>query len=120
MGVDGIGKGGGPKGPGPVGGAGAPEAAGPRSAEEGFSVERPEQAEAPAPPTALEQLQRGDITVDQYLDTRVNQAVEHLDGRLGAEELDFVKQTLREQIAVDPVLIELVRRATGGAASNVG
>jgi hypothetical protein len=119
MGVDGRGKGGGPTRPGPVGDAGAPEAAAPGSVDETFSVDAPDTAAATSP-GALEQLQRGDITVDQYLDARVRSAVEHLEGRLGAEELDFVKQSLREQMSADPVLVELVRRVTGGAAPSSG
>jgi hypothetical protein len=39
--------------------------------------------------------------------------VGHLEGRLSPEQLEFVKEELRAQLQSDPVLIELVRRATG-------
>ena len=35
------------------------------------------------------------------------------DGRIGGEQLEFVKTALREQLRTDPVLTELVRRSTG-------
>lgn len=61
----------------------------------------------------LERVQRGEVGLDAYLDVRVNDAVGHLEGRLSPEQLEFVKEELREQLQSDPVLIELVRRATG-------
>ena len=51
--------------------------------------------------------------MDAYLDARVEEAVQHLADRLGADQLEFVKSSLREQLRTDPVLTELVRRATG-------
>jgi hypothetical protein len=36
---------------------------------------------------------------------------------MSAVELEFVKQTLRVELSSDPVLVELLRRATGRAAS---
>lgn len=115
MGIDGIGK---PPGaglpPGAVGGSSG--AARPDAVRgEHFNVERAgaaERAGATQPSDALGQLQRGDISLDQYLDTRVASAVQHLEGKLPAEQLDFVRQSLREQLSTDPVLMELVRRAT--------
>ncbi|MEO8184797.1 MAG: hypothetical protein ABI895_38810 [Deltaproteobacteria bacterium] len=61
----------------------------------------------------LERVQRGEVGLDAYLDVRVNDAVGHLEGRLSPEQLEFVKEELRAQLQSDPVLIELVRRATG-------
>ena len=58
-------------------------------------------------------MERGELTLEQYLDRRVEDAVRHLDGRVSHEQLDFVRETLREQLSNDPGLIELVRRATG-------
>ncbi len=63
----------------------------------------------------LERVQRGEVALDAYLDVRVNDAVGHLEGKLPAEQLEFVREELREQLRNDPVLIELVRRATGQA-----
>lgn len=106
MGIDGIGQGGrAPKvGPGPST-ISAPESEKFELLPE--SVERSEGAEL------LEQVQRGEIRLDAYLDVRVADAVGHLEGKLSPEQLEFVKQELREQLRSDPVLIELVRRATG-------
>jgi hypothetical protein len=62
---------------------------------------------------ALSGLQRGELSLDQYLDTRVTEATQHLAGKISPDQLDFVKQSLREQLTSDPVLVELVRRTTG-------
>ena|SRR5688572_28975731 len=69
-------------------------------------------------PELLEQVQRGEVGLDVYLDVRVSDAVGHLEGKLLPEQLEFVKEELREQLRSDPVLIELVRRATGHSPEN--
>jgi len=71
------------------------------------SVDRAEGAQL------LERVQRGEVQLDAYLDVRVNDAVGHLEGKLSSEQLEFVREELREQLRNDPVLLELVRRATG-------
>ncbi|HEY3494195.1 MAG TPA: hypothetical protein VGK73_05900 [Polyangiaceae bacterium] len=63
--------------------------------------------------TDLARLERGEIGLDAYLEARVEEATRHLAERLGPEQLEFVKETLRSELAADPVLSELVRRATG-------
>jgi hypothetical protein len=70
-----------------------------------------------APAGALARLESGEIGLDQYLDARVAEATSHLAGSMSAEQLEFVKQTLRTELSSDPVLVELLRRATGKAAS---
>ena len=67
---------------------------------------------------ALGGLQRGEISLDQYLDTRVNEATSHLAGKLSPDQLEFVKHSLREQMATDPVLVELVQRTTGSVPTT--
>src|SRR6185503_11484234 len=99
MSIDRIGKPGAPA-PGDVAGAGSSTGTG-RSFEVG--VAGAERAAAPSGSEALGRLQRGDIGLDQYLDARVDDAVAHLQGTLPADELAFVKQTLREQLSTDPV-----------------
>ena len=118
MGIDGIGK---PPGaniggvPGATGSAGADPA---RPAEP-FSVDRGAAAEAGSRiSTALASVQRGELSIDQYLDARVTDATSHLAGKLSPDQLEFVKQSLREQLATDPVLVELVQRTTGTAAAS--
>lgn len=66
----------------------------------------------------LEQVQRGEVTLDAYLDVRAEHAVSHLEGALTPEQLEFVKRELREQLESDPVLIELVHRTTGQTPSS--
>jgi hypothetical protein len=112
MGIDGIGK---PPVP-PVPGAGAAKAPDAAPSAEGFSVG----ASAPSAvreSDALSRLERGEIGLEEYLDLRVSDAVSHLQNRLSADQLDFVKESLRAELQTDPVLIELVRRATG---ANIG
>jgi hypothetical protein len=113
MGIDGIGQGGGaPKvGPGPS------SVAGPES--EKFEL-LPESVDRSDGAGLLEQVQRGEIRLDAYLDVRVTDAVGHLEGKLSPEQLEFVKEELREQLRSDPVLIELVRRATGHSPEAQG
>ena len=61
----------------------------------------------------LARLERGEIELEAYLDARVGEATKHLEGRLARAELDFVRRALRAELESDPVLVELVRRATG-------
>jgi hypothetical protein len=110
MGVDGIGSGGGR----PIRDVGAGDPAGVRStgvAPEGSAEIR--STSGPSASAELARLERGEIDLDRYLDARVDDAVRHLEGRLPAAQIDFVRHSLREQLAADPVLVELVRRATG-------
>jgi hypothetical protein len=115
MGIDGIGK---PPGAsiGSVGGVPGGEA--PRGAEP-FALEH-NAAAAPIErvSAALSSLQRGELSLDQYLDGRVSDATNHLAGKISPEQLDFVKQSLREQLATDPVLVELVQRTTGSSLAS--
>lgn len=117
MGIDGIGGGGLP--PGGVGGPGGPSGPkGPASTDFESGVEGAAPVGGASASAPLQQLQAGEISIDQYLDTRVDSAVAHLEGKLPADQLDFVRQTLRQELETDPVLVELVRRATGVASSS--
>jgi hypothetical protein len=116
MGIDGIGK---PPGV-DIGGIPGAAGVGPTRPAEPFSVERGAPVEASSRVSAaLSSLQRGELSVDQYLDGRVTDATSHLVGKLNPDQLEFVKQSLREQLATDPVLVELVQRTTGTAASEL-
>ena len=79
-----------------------------------FKVQKSDavQAAAPAP---LDRLRSGEISVSQYLDIKVSEATSHLDRRLGTDQLEFIRNSLREQIASDPVLVDLVKASTGSA-----
>lgn len=106
MGIDGIGQGGGASRIG----AGIPSVGGPDGDKFEVATEGIEPAGGAE---LLEQVQRGEVKLDAYLDVRVHDAVGHLEGKLSPEQLEFVKEELREQLRSDPVLMELVRRATG-------
>lgn len=108
MGIDGIGKGGDVPKVAPS--SGATSVKGVEGERFELSTEGVEQTQGAG---LLEQVQRGEVGLDAYLDVRVNDAVGHLEGRLSPEQLEFVKEELRAQLQSDPVLIELVRRATG-------
>ena len=110
MSINGIGKGGGLP---PVAGSSETSATGPtQSVSTEFKVARAEvgRVGAAAP---LDQLRAGQLTLPQYLDIKVIEATVHLDGKLSADQLAFVKNSLREQLSNDPALVDLVKAATG-------
>ena len=117
MGIDGIGKGGGgiPTTPGTTGPARAQETG------KTFSVEKPEGATAPAQvgnvegteaASPLAQLRAGKLDLNGYLDAKVNEATAHLHD-VPPAQLDTIKSMLRDRIASDPALTDLVQQATG-------
>ncbi|NRA36128.1 MAG: hypothetical protein HRU17_22645 [Polyangiaceae bacterium] len=120
MSVDGIGKGGGAP---EIGGTGeatsVSDAESVEPATEGvsseFSLEAAASAQGPndvAAASDLQRLEQGQITLEQYLDGQVENAVSHLVDKLQPAQLDELRSQLREELRVDPVLVELVRRAT--------
>jgi hypothetical protein len=109
MGIDGIGKPGAGGLPPDVGRVGGPQA----GSGETFSVGKPNELGSVEGSGPLGALERGEIDLDTYLDQRAAEAVRPLEGKLGAEELEFVRSALRQQLETDPVLVELVRRTTG-------
>ncbi len=113
MGVDGIGGNGGR----PIHGIGARDLTGPEkvSSEPVVGPAAPRSLAGTVGSPALQKLERGEINIEEYLDTRVAEAVRHLEGRVSPTQVDFVKKTLREELSSDPVLVELVRRTTGSA-----
>jgi hypothetical protein len=118
MGIDRIGKGGAAP-PTDVGGADQtrePTKAG--AVDKPFSVERSDRTKEAAPVDAtkaaspLAQLKSGAIDVERYLDLKVDAATASLEG-MPATELAEVKKMLRDQLASDPVLVDMVKSATG-------
>jgi hypothetical protein len=126
MGIDSIGKKG-PPAP-PPGDAAPGRSAGSHRAEgetsRPFEVAKkagPVAGQAPAAtavqhvqttPTALERLRAGEIDVHGYVDLKVDEATRPL-AALPPSQLEQVRAALRERIASDPALVELVRTATG-------
>lgn len=109
MSIDGIGRP--PRPPGAVGPSEGPAA--PAPTQGNFHIESGAAATGTAATGPLAQLERGEITVEQYLTTRVDEAVAPFASRLDANALEFMRNSLRAELENDPVLVELVRRATG-------
>jgi len=114
MSIDGIGRP--PIPPGGAGSVGGPSAA--PGAGEGFQVGASEASAGSEKASSLSRLQSGELSLDQYLDLRVDEAVAPLANRLGAADLEMVRSSLRTQIETDPVLVELVRRAAGSSPTE--
>jgi hypothetical protein len=62
---------------------------------------------------ALQRLHRNEISLDEYLDGCVEQALSAWVGKVRPDRLEFVRQMLRDQMRSDPLLIEYIREATG-------
>jgi hypothetical protein len=117
MGIDRIGKSGAPPPPDleKVGKTGA--------VDKPFAVERTKEA-VPADEVAgvssasspLAQLKAGAIDVERYLDLRVDEATKALEA-MPPRDLAEIKKVLRDQLATDPLLVDLVKSATGKAPS---
>jgi hypothetical protein len=70
-------------------------------------------AQASEESEALQRLHRGDITLEEYLDIKADEAVEHLRGKKSAEHIAAVRHAVRMQMVLHPVTVELARRVTG-------
>ena len=57
-------------------------------------------------------FERGELTVDEYLEALVDNAVALVQGKLPADRTEWLREMLREQLVSDPVLQERVRQAT--------
>ena len=115
MAIDRIGKGG-AAAPPEVGGADKASKADKSSAvDKPFSVDRAREAapvDATQAASPLAQLKSGAIDVERYLDLKVDAATASLEG-MPAAALAEVKKMLRDQLASDPVLVDMVKSATG-------
>jgi hypothetical protein len=120
MAIDGIGRKGPPL-PTPPGSGATPGA---EPATRAFEVGRAGAAAPANPvgataPTALEQLRAGTITPHEYVELKVQQATSHLT-MLSPAELESIRSALRERIAGDPSLSDLVHAATGSTLEPPG
>jgi proline dehydrogenase len=111
MAIDGIGK-------PPVSGMPAPAASIGNSeppARSEFGIESVSKAApgaevSPVDSELLRRLESGQVSQEQYLDIKAEQAVSHLVGRLPAEKLELIRATLRDQLSNDPLFQRLVRQ----------
>ena len=67
-----------------------------------------------AAPSLVDQVKRGEISLETYLDTHVQKATQGL-GALPPAQLQEVRSMLRERMRTDPDLADLFQRATGAA-----
>lgn len=109
--VDRIGKGGPPLAPPPVesppGKGGAAEVE--RPFHEAISPAKPLDAPEPVGVSPLERLRAGELDVGRYVEEKILEATSHLEG-LSLAELETIRAMLRDQLATDPALTELVAR----------
>lgn len=120
MGIDGIG---GPRIPGGLPGegvGGARSVDGPGAIASGEAVQGAQGAEGAGASGGVAdvdraRLERGELSVDAYLDLQVERATAHLVDRAPAAALAQVKEELRAQLACDPVLRALAEQVTSGA-----
>lgn len=61
----------------------------------------------------LEQLRRGEVTLDAYLDFRADESVKYLAKTLPAAHVRLLRDAAREMLSSDPVLIRMLRGVTG-------
>ena len=72
-------------------------------------------AESSAPTARFE---RGELTVEPYLDALVTEAVALVGTKLPSDRVEWLRGMLRDQLISDPVLRERVRQATGRELQN--
>ncbi|HMA97628.1 MAG TPA: hypothetical protein VKP30_33315 [Polyangiaceae bacterium] len=59
-----------------------------------------------APSSELMRVLRGEMTEQEYLEGRVEQALSHVKGRVSKERLEAIRQTLLMKLETDPVLLD--------------
>ncbi|HYJ09662.1 MAG TPA: hypothetical protein VEX18_11650 [Polyangiaceae bacterium] len=118
MSIDGIGKRGGVAPGGSATGGAVPGTAPAAGSFEVGATGAAAVSEAAQGSDAFQALERGEISTEQYLDARVEGAVAPLVSKLSPEQLEFVRAELRAALETDPVLVELVRKTTSGAAGG--
>lgn len=65
----------------------------------------------PARNEALKQYRQGRLTLDEFLDVKVERAVAHLRDKVSSERLEVIKEALREHLTESPCCAELLKRA---------
>jgi hypothetical protein len=113
MSIDRIGK-----GPGGVQGPQVGGQAGPVGGKRAFEVGSTGGAESASALGPAERVRTGELSLDGYLDLRVEEATRHLEGKLGASDLNEIRSALKGQLRDDPALREMVKAATGSAPAQ--
>jgi hypothetical protein len=67
---------------------------------------------APVSP-ALEKLRRGELSLQAYVEDRVEQAMARMDQHMSGEQREQVRQVLREHVMTDPALQKQLAELTG-------
>lgn len=67
---------------------------------------------------ALEQVRRGELTLEEYIEQRIDAAMAHVDPKLTAEQRARSREVLREHIESDPVLSEQLARLVRTSPSD--
>lgn len=70
------------------------------------AVKRPESE-------AVRRVKAGEMSLEEYIEERTEEALAHVKGKIPDETLDNIRYVLREKIRTDPLLVEAVRRTTG-------
>ena len=58
-------------------------------------------------------LREGEIDLEGYYEATVELGLAHLRDRMPAEQLEIVRERMREEIETNPVLVKMVRDAIG-------
>jgi hypothetical protein len=112
--VDRIGKGGAPPpGAGPTGPARPTETGKTFEVDKAGAVRPVDRVATPA----LDQLKAGKIDFNEYLEVKVQEATQHLEG-LTPVQLDTIRGMLKDRMSTDPELLDLVKQATGRVPDN--
>jgi hypothetical protein len=62
---------------------------------------------------SLQKVRRGEMSLDDYLEERVEHALVHVKGKVSVERLQMLRETVREHLRTDSTVIEMVRQLTG-------
>ena len=75
---------------------------------------------AEAPLSEQEELARklraGEINLEEYYDATVELGLAHLRDRVTPEQLEVVRERMREEVETNPILVKMVRDAIGELA----
>lgn len=66
-----------------------------------------------APSESLQKLQRGEMSLEDYLDEATEVALARVQGKVVGDALANLRETLREHVRTDPNLVEMIRQLTG-------